>query len=115
MHVQFSPKEILHIIVLYDFKVVYIFCLSFLISFLPVLNQSFMYFIFLFVGDTESLWKIEKLRSETMKQHTLATGLSCAKVANLSTPLSDLIINFVIMQLTSLCAMCLLCGLLHEI
>ncbi|KAJ1443565.1 Tetratricopeptide-like helical domain superfamily [Sesbania bispinosa] len=30
-------------------------------------------------GDTESLWKIEKLRSESMKQHTLATGLSCAK------------------------------------
>ncbi|MED6106448.1 hypothetical protein PIB30_005084 [Stylosanthes scabra] len=30
-------------------------------------------------GDTESLWKIEKLRSETGKQHTLTTGLSCAK------------------------------------
>ncbi|KAK4275803.1 hypothetical protein QN277_018825 [Acacia crassicarpa] len=30
-------------------------------------------------GDTESLWKIEKLRSESMKQHTLASGLSCAK------------------------------------
>ncbi|KAK6930114.1 hypothetical protein RJ641_004208, partial [Dillenia turbinata] len=31
------------------------------------------------IGDTESLWKIEKLRSELMKQHTLATGFSCAK------------------------------------
>ncbi|XVF62656.1 hypothetical protein PTKIN_Ptkin09bG0025800 [Pterospermum kingtungense] len=30
-------------------------------------------------GDTESLWSIEKLRSETMKQHTLTTGFACAK------------------------------------
>lgn len=30
-------------------------------------------------GDTESLSKIEKLRSDTMKKHTLATGFSCAK------------------------------------
>ncbi|KAJ7980218.1 RING finger and CHY zinc finger domain-containing protein 1 isoform 1 [Quillaja saponaria] len=30
-------------------------------------------------GDTESLWKIEKLRSQTMKKHTVATGFSCAK------------------------------------
>ncbi|KAJ0092965.1 hypothetical protein Patl1_25588 [Pistacia atlantica] len=30
-------------------------------------------------GDTEALWKIEKLRSESMKQHTLMTGFSCAK------------------------------------
>ncbi|KAH7573621.1 hypothetical protein JRO89_XS03G0181600 [Xanthoceras sorbifolium] len=30
-------------------------------------------------GDTESLWKIEKLRSESMKQHSLVTGFSCAK------------------------------------
>ncbi|RVX22095.1 hypothetical protein CK203_001488 [Vitis vinifera] len=30
-------------------------------------------------GDTESLWKIEKLRSEMMKQHSLRTGFSCAK------------------------------------
>ncbi|XP_061367957.1 uncharacterized protein LOC133310974 isoform X2 [Gastrolobium bilobum] len=30
-------------------------------------------------GDTESLWKIEKLRSDSMKQHTLATGFSLAK------------------------------------
>ncbi|GAU11109.1 hypothetical protein TSUD_197330 [Trifolium subterraneum] len=30
-------------------------------------------------GDTESLWKIEKLRSDSMKQHTLATGFSCVK------------------------------------
>ncbi|XP_020227028.1 uncharacterized protein LOC109808435 [Cajanus cajan] len=30
-------------------------------------------------GDTESLWKIEKLRSDSMKPHTLATGFSCAK------------------------------------
>jgi hypothetical protein len=51
-------------------------------------------FFFLFVGDTESLWKIEKLRSDSMKQHTLATGFSCAKVENPSTPLFDLTINF---------------------
>lgn len=30
-------------------------------------------------GDTESLWKIEKMRSDTKKPHTLATGFSCAK------------------------------------
>ncbi|XVF38647.1 hypothetical protein REPUB_Repub20aG0120400 [Reevesia pubescens] len=30
-------------------------------------------------GDTESLWNIEKLRSETMKQHSLTTGFACAK------------------------------------
>ncbi|XP_044498305.1 uncharacterized protein LOC123220267 [Mangifera indica] len=30
-------------------------------------------------GDTEALWNIEKLRSESIKQHTLATGFSCAK------------------------------------
>ncbi|KAG5554940.1 hypothetical protein RHGRI_012482 [Rhododendron griersonianum] len=30
-------------------------------------------------GDVDSLWKIEKLRSESMKQHTLVTGFSCAK------------------------------------
>ncbi|XP_022760496.1 uncharacterized protein LOC111306816 [Durio zibethinus] len=30
-------------------------------------------------GDTESLWNIEKLRSDTMKQHTLTTGFACAK------------------------------------
>ncbi|KAM7278119.1 hypothetical protein ACFE04_005253 [Oxalis oulophora] len=30
-------------------------------------------------GDTESLWKIEELRAESMKQHSLSTGLSCAK------------------------------------
>jgi hypothetical protein len=30
-------------------------------------------------GDTKSLWKIEELRAGSMKQHTLATGLSCAK------------------------------------
>lgn len=28
----------------------------------------------------ESLWKIEKLRSETKKQHTLMSGFACAKV-----------------------------------
>ncbi|KAA8548512.1 hypothetical protein F0562_000221 [Nyssa sinensis] len=27
----------------------------------------------------DSLWKIEKLRSDSMKQHTLATGFSCTK------------------------------------
>ncbi|XP_030923743.1 uncharacterized protein LOC115950659 [Quercus lobata] len=31
------------------------------------------------IGDTETLWKIEKLRSESMKQHSLVTGFSCAK------------------------------------
>ncbi|KAK7264590.1 hypothetical protein RJT34_32199 [Clitoria ternatea] len=30
-------------------------------------------------GNTESLWKIEKLRSDSMKQHTLTTGFSCVK------------------------------------
>ncbi|KAG9445130.1 hypothetical protein H6P81_016470 [Aristolochia fimbriata] len=30
-------------------------------------------------GDVESLWKIEDLRSKTVKQHNLATGVSCAK------------------------------------
>ncbi|KAE8731564.1 RING finger and CHY zinc finger domain-containing protein 1 isoform 2 [Hibiscus syriacus] len=30
-------------------------------------------------GDTDSLWNIEKLRSETMKQHSLTTGFACAK------------------------------------
>ncbi|KAI3459299.1 hypothetical protein Pfo_015962 [Paulownia fortunei] len=30
-------------------------------------------------GDVESLWKIEKWRSEAMKQHSLSTGFSCAK------------------------------------
>ncbi|KAL3727519.1 hypothetical protein ACJRO7_032281 [Eucalyptus globulus] len=31
------------------------------------------------VGDIESLWKTEKLRCESMKQHTLGSGFSCAK------------------------------------
>ncbi|KAJ4823083.1 hypothetical protein Tsubulata_009613 [Turnera subulata] len=30
-------------------------------------------------GDTESLWKIEKLRSESVKQHSVLSGFSCAK------------------------------------
>ncbi|XP_010440272.1 PREDICTED: uncharacterized protein LOC104723588 [Camelina sativa] len=30
-------------------------------------------------GDTESLWKVDQLRSETYSQHTLATAFSCAK------------------------------------
>ncbi|PIN14364.1 hypothetical protein CDL12_13010 [Handroanthus impetiginosus] len=30
-------------------------------------------------GDVESLWKIEKWRSEAMKQHSVSTGFSCAK------------------------------------
>ncbi|XP_052190376.1 uncharacterized protein LOC127800029 [Diospyros lotus] len=30
-------------------------------------------------GDVDSLWKIEKLRSESMKQHTLVSGFSSAK------------------------------------
>lgn len=31
------------------------------------------------LGDTEFLWKIEKLRSESVKQHTIASAISCAK------------------------------------
>lgn len=31
-------------------------------------------------GDTESLWKVDKLRSETYTQHTLSAAFSCAKV-----------------------------------
>lgn len=30
-------------------------------------------------GDTESLWKVDKLRSETYSQHTLSSAFSCAK------------------------------------
>ncbi|XP_065863572.1 uncharacterized protein [Euphorbia lathyris] len=30
-------------------------------------------------GDTESLWRVEKLRSELWEQHTLVSGFSCAK------------------------------------
>ncbi|VVB01024.1 unnamed protein product [Arabis nemorensis] len=30
-------------------------------------------------GDTESLWKVDKLRSETCSKHTLSTAFSCAK------------------------------------
>ncbi|CAN0855910.1 hypothetical protein LINGRAHAP2_LOCUS6365 [Linum grandiflorum] len=30
-------------------------------------------------GDTKALWEIEKRRSQTMKQHSLVTGFSCAK------------------------------------
>ncbi|PHT76512.1 hypothetical protein T459_20034 [Capsicum annuum] len=30
-------------------------------------------------GDVDTLWKIEKIRSETMKEHSLGSGLSCAK------------------------------------
>ncbi|CAA0830795.1 Unknown protein [Striga hermonthica] len=30
-------------------------------------------------GDVESLWKIEKWRSEAMKQHSISTGFSCVK------------------------------------
>lgn len=30
-------------------------------------------------GDVESLWKIESLRSQAMKQHSVSTGFSCAK------------------------------------
>ncbi|KAI4345465.1 hypothetical protein L6164_012589 [Bauhinia variegata] len=40
-------------------------------------------------GDTESLWKIEKIRSQSMKQHTLATGFSCAKGLLLERKSSD--------------------------
>ncbi|XP_055824794.1 uncharacterized protein LOC129893307 [Solanum dulcamara] len=31
------------------------------------------------LGDVDALWKIEKIRSETMKERTLGSGLSCAK------------------------------------
>ncbi|KAF3616648.1 putative NADH dehydrogenase [ubiquinone] 1 alpha subcomplex subunit 5, mitochondrial [Capsicum annuum] len=31
------------------------------------------------MGDVDCLWKIEKIRSETMKEHSLESGLSCAK------------------------------------
>lgn len=31
------------------------------------------------LGDTESLWNIEKLRSESMKKYTVASAFSCAK------------------------------------
>lgn len=31
------------------------------------------------IGDVDALWKIEKIRSEIMKEHTLGSGLSCAK------------------------------------
>ncbi|KAM3301701.1 putative protein isoform X2 [Capsicum chacoense] len=31
------------------------------------------------IGDVDTLWKIEKIRSETMKEHSLGSGLSCAK------------------------------------
>ncbi|CAH2079015.1 unnamed protein product [Thlaspi arvense] len=31
------------------------------------------------IRDTESLWKVDKLRSETYSQHTLSTAFSCAK------------------------------------
>ena len=31
-------------------------------------------------GDVDSLWKVEQLRSECMKQHTLSSGFSCVKV-----------------------------------
>ncbi|KAB1214048.1 hypothetical protein CJ030_MR5G017311 [Morella rubra] len=30
-------------------------------------------------GDTQTLWKVEKLRSESLKQHTIVSGFSCAK------------------------------------
>lgn len=40
-------------------------------------------------GDTESLWKIEKLRSDIMKQHSLATGFSCVKGLLLESKPSD--------------------------
>ncbi|KAK4713762.1 hypothetical protein R3W88_019669 [Solanum pinnatisectum] len=31
------------------------------------------------IGDVDALWKIEKIRSEIVKEHTLGSGLSCAK------------------------------------
>ncbi|XP_004296798.1 PREDICTED: uncharacterized protein LOC101296087 [Fragaria vesca subsp. vesca] len=31
------------------------------------------------IGDVESLWEIEKLRSESWKKHTVVSGFSCAK------------------------------------
>lgn len=43
-------------------------------------------------GDTESLWKVDKLRSETYNQHTLSTAFSCAKV---DTSLFYLVLMFI--------------------
>ncbi|KAJ9154456.1 hypothetical protein P3X46_027787 [Hevea brasiliensis] len=40
-------------------------------------------------GDTESLWQIEKLRSELMQQHTLVSAFSCAKGLILEHKLED--------------------------
>nr|GMD70138.1 adenylyl cyclase [Ipomoea batatas] len=31
------------------------------------------------VGDVDSLWKIEKIRSESTKHHTISSAFSCAK------------------------------------
>lgn len=31
------------------------------------------------IGDVESLWEVEKLRSKSLKQHTVVSGISCAK------------------------------------
>lgn len=41
---------------------------------------NFVCFLFgNFTGDVDNLWKIEKLRSEIMKTHTIGSGFSCAK------------------------------------
>ncbi|CAN1283907.1 hypothetical protein LINPERPRIM_LOCUS18483 [Linum perenne] len=40
-------------------------------------------------GDTKTLWEIEKLRSQTMKQHSLVTGFSCVKGLILERKLQD--------------------------
>lgn len=34
----------------------------------------------IFAGDSLSIWEIEKLRSNTIKQHTVSSAFSCAKV-----------------------------------
>ncbi|PRQ39150.1 hypothetical protein RchiOBHm_Chr4g0421891 [Rosa chinensis] len=46
---------------------------------LNVLHHIMFIFYFSFAGDVESLWEIEKLRSESQKQHTVVSGFSCAK------------------------------------
>lgn len=40
-------------------------------------------------GDTESLWQIEELRSESTQQHTLVSGFSCAKGLILERKIED--------------------------
>lgn len=41
---------------------------------------NFDFFFIPLLGDVESLWKAEKLRSKSKKQHTLVSGFACAEV-----------------------------------